>query len=489
MSLVLTGNPANITTPLQATITALADNGSGAIRATTSTPHFFGTNDHVIMVTTVVTGTFEITVIDSTHFDLVGSTYTATGTGTATDLSLTPQIQVPTDGDAFSAQLSGLLSGFQGVLDRTQYLQEICIALASDAGQVSGATAALATTWTAPVLADPVFEPTQHPNNSHAEWDAVNNQWIVMVSGSASANIYCSYDGWDDDWRFLISGGFGPYASPTTLVAGKDPNDATTFYAGETDSTQVIVSTCVAPSTVTTAYADVAAGYTDVQIGSINGYVVIATANSASNAKNNLISSNNKFSTNSTTNVGATTGKPNQWLLRSNGSMMIAMPRLGNGGFALPYVWTTTDGHTWTERTLSFLAGTDLLAGLDWGVDAQGSCWILSVQHIATSKGDLYRSSDGINWTKVPGTPVNTLFNVVSLAAVGRVWIAVLAASPGPHTMIYSLDTVNWSQMSAKLLGTSGEARVRSNGFQAAGTNASGARFTEVQGPAVTGLT
>jgi len=107
MSDVLTGSASNVTTPLVARIIALANNGSGAIRATTVAPHLFGSGDSVAVAVTssgtpVVVGTFTIAVIDSTHFDLVGSTYTATGVGNASDLSLTPQIQVPTDGDTFS---------------------------------------------------------------------------------------------------------------------------------------------------------------------------------------------------------------------------------------------------------------------------------------------------------------------------------------------------------------------------------------------------
>jgi len=122
MSKILSGSPSHLTTPLAATITALANNGSGAIRATTSTPHYFSTTDRVLITTPILLGTFAIVVINATQFDLVGSTFTATSTGTATDQSLTPAILVPTDGDSFSAQISGLLSAFQGVLDRTQWL-------------------------------------------------------------------------------------------------------------------------------------------------------------------------------------------------------------------------------------------------------------------------------------------------------------------------------------------------------------------------------
>ena len=122
MADVLTGNPSNVTSPLGASVSSLANNGAGLVRVATSTPHLFGSGDIVIMNAPPAVGGFSITVIDSTHFDLVDSTYTANGTGSVIDISLTPQILVPTDGDTQSAQISGLLSAFQGVLDRTQYL-------------------------------------------------------------------------------------------------------------------------------------------------------------------------------------------------------------------------------------------------------------------------------------------------------------------------------------------------------------------------------
>lgn len=125
MSTVLTGNPGNITTPLVATVTALASSG-GLVEATTSAPHLFATDDWVTFSgfsgTSGINGQSQITVVDSTHFTIQGSSFVATSTGTATDNALTPQIQVATDGDTFSAQLSGLLSSQQSILDRTQWL-------------------------------------------------------------------------------------------------------------------------------------------------------------------------------------------------------------------------------------------------------------------------------------------------------------------------------------------------------------------------------
>jgi hypothetical protein len=102
MSIDLNGNPANVTggaigsgatgAPFTSIITALANNGSGAIRVTTLAAHLFGPGDTVKIITGVLVASYPITIIDATHFDLVGSAFTATSTGIATDLSLTPQL-------------------------------------------------------------------------------------------------------------------------------------------------------------------------------------------------------------------------------------------------------------------------------------------------------------------------------------------------------------------------------------------------------------
>lgn len=121
MSTNIQGNPADISTQLSATYSGLANNGSGLIRVTTSTPHLFGNNDRVLMSGST-TGMWSITVIDATHFDLQGSTFTSGGTGSATDFSITPPFQWPTSGDPLDAQLSGLISGAQMLADRDAYI-------------------------------------------------------------------------------------------------------------------------------------------------------------------------------------------------------------------------------------------------------------------------------------------------------------------------------------------------------------------------------
>lgn len=127
MSTIQTGNPANVTTPLVRTIVSMADNGAGLIRVQTSAPHLFGQSDRVVINNPGHVfpgeGIYPIIAIDPTHFDCVGSAFSGTSTGFATDCSLTPQVQLPSDGDPTNAQLSGLLSAYQAILDRLQYIQ------------------------------------------------------------------------------------------------------------------------------------------------------------------------------------------------------------------------------------------------------------------------------------------------------------------------------------------------------------------------------
>jgi hypothetical protein len=145
MSDILSGNPNNVTQGLSATVSALSNNGSGLVRVTTASPHLFASNDLVVMYTGVVTGTYAITVVGSNTFDLVRSTYSETSTGTVVDISLTPQIFVPTDGDTFSLQLSGMLSSLQALCDRTQFLNSLV-----NGGQFSYLAYRTSGTWTCP---------------------------------------------------------------------------------------------------------------------------------------------------------------------------------------------------------------------------------------------------------------------------------------------------------------------------------------------------
>ncbi len=119
-----TGVPANITAPLVATING-ATNASPIVISTTSA-HLYATNDVIevagVTGNTAANGIWKITVTDPTHFQLVGSTGSGAyvSGGTATNRSLTPQFNIPSDGDPPTA--ASVNVAFQALADRTQYL-------------------------------------------------------------------------------------------------------------------------------------------------------------------------------------------------------------------------------------------------------------------------------------------------------------------------------------------------------------------------------
>jgi len=126
MSIILNGDQSHVGN-LSATVTAISSGTGGVMRVTTSSAHFFGPADYVFLLLSISSSPVSlygfIIVIDATHFDVAGTTFTATGTGFAFDLSLSPPLLAPTDGDSGSLQLSGMLSALMSLADRTQYLQ------------------------------------------------------------------------------------------------------------------------------------------------------------------------------------------------------------------------------------------------------------------------------------------------------------------------------------------------------------------------------
>ena len=491
MSDVLTGNFANVTSPLSATVTALANNGSGAARATTSSPHLFGTSDVVNINAPPIIGTYPITVIDSTHFDLIGSTYTATGTGTVTDTSITPQVQVPTDGDTFSAQLSGLLSSFQALLDRTQYLQLQFAGVSSSSTALQ--TAQVASNWSVPSVVDISATYVQGNLYGGPEWDTAGLQWMVpaIKAGTTSVQIYVSSDGLDTaggTWERLgaldlVSFGAGP----TQVSAGYDPNNAAIKYMASVGPFSGGVGGVISRGSAGSWSGGSTLGthsVTDIQCSAFGSYAIFAVG-SASAGDVEFVYTNNSGVSYSTSAVGQAVS---YWILRQNGTVWIAAPR--DQTFATPFVYTSTDGHTFVQQTAGFggnLVATDSIVGLDWGSDAIGPCWIMAV-HRSGSAVKFLRSTDGINWT-MQNTGVGAMNNLRSLAAVGRAWIGVVVPSSTiPAFIVYSSDGgVTWYRSEAQLQQPSVgnlPTFVRSNGKQACVSSIIGARFTQIQGAA-----
>ena len=126
MSTIYTGVPGNVTTPLTATISGITGNTVSPIVFTTSSPHLFGNGDTVVVAgvtgNTAANGTFTITVTGANTFSVpgTGNGTASFGSATLTDISLTPQITIPSDGDVDNS--ASVNVALQALADRTQFL-------------------------------------------------------------------------------------------------------------------------------------------------------------------------------------------------------------------------------------------------------------------------------------------------------------------------------------------------------------------------------
>jgi hypothetical protein len=126
MSHSYNGDLSNVTNYLTKTISNTTD--PGTITVTTTTAHGFSTNDWVEVFGVAspadvgANGWFKIVVVSPTQFQLVGSTSSGAyvSGGTVFNVSLTPAIQLPDDGDALTA--ASIQAPLQALADRTQFL-------------------------------------------------------------------------------------------------------------------------------------------------------------------------------------------------------------------------------------------------------------------------------------------------------------------------------------------------------------------------------
>lgn len=120
------GNPANITTPLNRTIVDCTSGAGGLVMVETSASHLFATYDYVtisgVLGTTEANGTNQIEVVDATNFLLVGVPFVTaySSGGSVDDISLTPYFQIPDDGESGTAQ--SIEASIQMLADRSQFI-------------------------------------------------------------------------------------------------------------------------------------------------------------------------------------------------------------------------------------------------------------------------------------------------------------------------------------------------------------------------------
>lgn len=126
MPSIYTGLPGNVSHSLSRTVSAATN--ATPIVITTTADHLFATGDTVIVASvagnTAANGTWTITKVSATTFSLdtsVGSGAYTSG-GTAVDVSLTPQFQIPSDGDGPFIKAADVAVGFEALADRDQHL-------------------------------------------------------------------------------------------------------------------------------------------------------------------------------------------------------------------------------------------------------------------------------------------------------------------------------------------------------------------------------
>jgi hypothetical protein len=445
MSSVQTGVPTEVTTPLSATVTALSSS-SGLIEVTTSSPHFFGSGDTVLMFVSAGVGwgsSWTIAVVDSTHFTLTGSTFSSTGTGTVEDISLTPQIQVPTDGDTFSMQLSGMLSSLRGILSRTQYLNKYSMQL----NEFAETLAFSARNWHA------VFEfnPSGITNGPcGVVWNDVEysfggtsvQQWLML-----------GYNGGSSIWQLYVTGGTGdalqgPFPS-AGVSYGQAPTDVLAlgdvWVAGWSGSSVNIWHTTAGGGNLSSFTEIVNETFTtpsDVKLAYVAGQIVVAVGSStAADASLGVLATSSV--TPVVIGITATT-----WILVGDtgngylGGVGLAIPAQAS---ASPNIYKTTNGTSWSTTSLSsLLSSTDVPAGIC--IFPLTGLWYMAVQ-VSTTSFRIMSSSDGVTWNKIGATHTTGTITTISFSGnylVATLYRSTLLSSNPTWQVIYSFDGVTW---------------------------------------------
>ena len=458
MSLVQTGNPSDVTTPLSATVTALTSS-SGLVEVTTSTPHLFGNGDTVQMFVSAGVGwgsLWSITVIDSTHFTLTGSTFSSTGTGTVEDIALTPQILTPTDGDAFSLQLSGLLSSQRGILSRTQYLNKQIYAL----NEAVETGAFPARNWHGIMN----FAPSGITNGPCG---IIWNDTPLSIGGtSAQLWLFAAYNGGSSLWELYVGDGSdalqGPFPSagvaslqvPTDVLVNPTNGDVyvATYGAASGPTTENIWR--AAGGTLTSFTQIINASVTnpsDAKLAYVTGQIVTAVGSTtASDAYLATVTTTGGL-TNILASLTATT-----WILvgdTGNGYLNGAALAIAAQASSAPNIYKSTNGTSWAAASLSgVLASTEIPVGLCYLLTT--GFWYMAVQ-VSSTSFRIMSSPDGVTWNKIGGT--HTTGTVTSISFSGNYLVATLYRgtlfSGDPSwQMIYSFDGVTWYGTNSYLL-------------------------------------
>lgn len=280
-------------------------------------------------------------------------------------------------------------------------------------------------------------------------WDPSVNLWVTLqcnASGSPAAHVFVTY-GLDQaaGWAQI---GSGITSTSNNWYAGAvchDPAAAGRLLIAGVDSANTLAIYNWNLSAWSLAFSSGAYTYYGVQLA-VLGSVVICAASTSGSGDNDIVSSSNDFSTHNSFSSGIAMSAGTNWLLESNGTIALAIPRM-SGEYTVFY---TSDGVTWTPESglSSIIASGNTVVGLVWSTDAEGPCWIVAAQS-ASGQPFWCRSSDGITWNTQAGG-VTTNMVVTSMASLGNSLLVCQlgdASSGGASGQIFSVDGgVTWYQ-------------------------------------------
>ena len=112
-------------------------------------------------------------------------------------------------------------------------------------------------------------------------------------------------------------------------------------------------------------------------------------------------------------------------------------------------LWTTRDGATW--QRLKDVTGLDFGAGVVTALAHASAGWVALAWRrldVESSVPELYRSTDGIRWSKTPLPDIGELPLPTGLASSGDRWVLTVDSRPDAVTEVWafmSVDGVTWT--------------------------------------------
>ena len=282
-----------------------------------------------------------------------------------------------------------------------------------------------------------------------ATWDGVGGRWLIATFQPGMAPTFTvratsGTDIVDTAWATVGSatGSSNPLGSVVALASGTlwvtspNGNGAGTLLSAHSSggAWTTVLSTC--------------AGCVDFQAVAAGAYAAYATGTATVNAASIGYLSN----AGPVVVQGSLTTSATGWLVGTNGTDAVFITKQA-GGSVQNFKFLSAGATVSTSGNLAGqLAAGAVPVALAWS--PAFSTWLLAC---AKSGGGTYflSSTDGLTWTLQATLSHATNSNILALAALGQGWVGVRVLGT-VHTVVYSVDMVNWRASQTQLTGVSG---------------------------------